>query len=127
MNETCSLEFRGVHNNPYPPLGSDIEYMEHSHIFGVECGRVLRPSHRAWSAYNFREEVEEFLHGHFTDHKAGGYKLGVESCISLAELLVSRLGLSYCKVTEDGVAGIELIVAVLDFDLEKEHNSKIGE
>lgn len=111
MMEMCEFEVRAVHYNSSPPLTAAIEGIEHAHTFKIMCKRKLGVAPKSWSANNFREDCDTFIHDYFADHHYGILNFEGNDCISLAELLIAKLDLSYCSVSECGIGGVELSVS----------------
>lgn len=125
MNEVCDLSIKAVHFNPSPPLSCDIEAIEHAHVFKIRCARKQGCVPKSWSANSFRDDVEAFLYDYFTDHAYGMLNLKNMDCIALAQLLIVKLGLQSCSVSEDGIGGVEIFMPLnSDFNLENEHLRK---
>lgn len=126
--EDCEFEVMGIHSNPNPPLTADIECVEHAHTFKFHCMRKLNAVPNSWSANNFREDCQSFIHDYFAEHRSYGV-LNFErnDCIALAQLLMAKLGLDMCSVHEAGVGGIQLIRQpdLNHFDLEQSHLTKL--
>lgn len=112
MQEVAKFEFLAVHYNPSPPLAAGLEGVEHAHTFQFTCKRKLSSVPKSWSANNLREDCVTFIQEYFADHRQYGI-LNFEGndCISLAELLIAKLKLDYCSVSEQGVGGVELQVS----------------
>lgn len=108
--EICTFEVLAVHYNPSPPLTATLEGVEHAHTFSFLCKRKLSAAPKSWSANNLREDCEEVIHDFFADHRYGVLNFESNDCISLAELLIRKLELCYCAVSEAGIGGVELIV-----------------
>lgn len=122
LSEIAEYEVKAVHVNLSPPLAADIEGVEHFHIFVFNCKRRLTLPPKSWSANNLRDDVERTIHDHFADHKYGVLNFESNDCISLAELLISKLDLDYCSVVEKGIGGAEISIEdrVNHFDLAHE-------
>jgi hypothetical protein len=127
MNQTAEVTLAGVHSNPRPPLGAHLEGVEHHHVFRFKCARALPVKPLSWSAVNFQNEVREFITEYFTEHSYGCLNFEQQDCVTLAELLMSRLNLNYCVVTEEGVGGIELYrtIPIDNFEVQASHLSKV--
>ncbi len=110
MQEVAEFKFTAIHYNNSPPLSTEIEGVEHLHVFEFVCKRELLTAPKSWSAKIFQEICESFIKDQFSDHRYGVLDFEGNSCISLAELLISRLSLSYCSVREAGIGGVEISV-----------------
>ena len=107
--EQCEFEINAVHSNPNPPVTADLEYMEHHHLFKFVCKKQLQALPLRWSANNFREDCESTIRDYFSDHSYGCLNFEKNDCIALAQLLMAKMNLDYCSVTEVGIGGIELV------------------
>lgn len=103
-NVIVNLQFEGVHRWRACPH-EEVAFLKdfHRHIFHICCKKQVRHDDRDIEIIMLKRQIHNYLH---TTYRDGN--LGDMSCEMLAGELVTRFGLCYCSVLEDGENGAEV-------------------
>ena len=97
-----NTQAEGIHNWPECDI-KEVSFLKypHRHIFHICCKKTVNHSDRDIEIIKLKREINDYLisyNGQFNNL----------SCEMICEILLSKFGLNYCSVLEDGENGAEI-------------------
>lgn len=104
----ASLRLPGFHSWPEAPDEVSFLRQPHRHEFHVTMWKVVPHNDRETEIILMKAEAERKLRGRYPNHSGLGMSMGRDSCETVAAWLLASMGLSRCRVLEDGENGAEV-------------------
>lgn len=107
-NIIITLQFEGFHNWGTIPREHQEQYLKnlHRHIFHVTCKKSVEHHDRHIEFIQFKREIQNYCNSYLSTKR----DIGNMSCEMIAQQLIVKFDLNYCKVMEDNENGAEVIV-----------------
>ena len=96
-----TFQFEGIHSWPDCPI-EEVSFLRypHRHMFHVELAKEVSHNDRETEIIMLKRKLEQEFYNKIN--------LGSQSCEDIAESLIKKHNLLYCKVLEDGENGAYL-------------------
>jgi len=109
-NIIVKLQVEGIHCWPECPI-EEVSFLRnpHRHIFHIECKKEVFHNDRDIEIIQLKRQIGFYLYSQYgNNHQV--HQFNSMSCEMIAQELVEKFNLNYCKVLEDNENGAEIIL-----------------